>query len=426
MDFFNFERYLENIKREDFEVYSLIKKEIERQEKTIELIPSENAVSLAVMEAQGSVLTNKYSEGYPNKRYYGGNQFIDGIEQLAIERAKKLFGAEHANVQPHSGSNANMAVYMALLNQGDKVLAINLDQGGHLTHGHKLNFSGKLYNFVNYELNKKTNLIDYEKVRKIALKEKPKLIVTGYSAYSRRIDFKKFREIADEVGALLMADIAHIAGLVVAGLHENPVQYCDVVTTTTHKTLRGPRGAIILCKEEFAKVIDRAVFPGIQGGPLEHVISAKTVCFKEAMKPEFKKYQQKILENNKEIARALIKNGIEIVSGGTENHLMLIDLRKQGLHGNLVQNVLDEVNICTNKNAIPFDTAPPLNPSGIRIGSSVISSRGFTKEDSYKIGELISKIILNIDDDEVKKYVKNEVRKLTEKYPLYRKKSHKN
>ncbi len=423
MDFFNFELYLKNIKKEDFEVYSLVKKEIERQEKTIELIPSENAVSLAVMEAQGSVLTNKYSEGYPNRRYYGGNQFIDKIEQLAIDRAKKLFGAEHVNVQPHSGSNANMAAYMALLNPGDKILAINLDQGGHLTHGHKLNFSGKLYNFVNYELDKKTNTIDYEKVREIALKEKPKLIVTGYSAYSRKVDFKKFKEIAEEVGAFLMADIAHIAGLVVAGLHENPVPFCDIVTTTTHKTLRGPRGAIILCKEKFAKAVDRAVFPGVQGGPLEHVISAKAVCFKEALKPEFKKYQQKILENNKEMARALMENGIDIVSGGTDNHLMLIDLRKQGLQGNQVQNILDEVNICTNKNTIPFDTAAPFNPSGIRIGSPVISTRGFNKEDSYKVGKLISKIILNINNEEVKMEVKTEVKKLTEKYPLYKKNS---
>ena len=419
MEKVDFENQLSYIKDTDIEIYNWIKKEIERQENTIELIPSENVVVPAIMEAQGSVLTNKYSEGYPGKRYYGGNQFIDKVEQLAIDRAKKLFGAEHVNVQPHSGSSANMASYMAILNPGDKVLAINLDQGGHLTHGHKLNFSGKLYNFVQYELDKETNLINYEKLREVALKEKPKLIVTGYSAYSRKVDFKKFKEIADEVGAMLMADIAHIAGLVAADLHENPVAFCDIVTTTTHKTLRGPRGAIIMCKEKYAKAVDRSIFPGIQGGPLEHIIAAKAICFKEALKPEFIEYQKKVIENNKEIARALIDNKIKIISGGTDNHLMLIDLRENNLSGNQVQEALDEVNICTNKNAIPFDTAPPFNPSGIRIGSPVISSRGFSKEDSYKIGELISKIILNFDNEKVKEEVKEEVGILTNRYPLY-------
>ena len=419
MEKIDFESQLNHIKNSDIEVYNWIKKEIERQENTIELIPSENVVIPAIMQAQGSVLTNKYSEGYPGKRYYGGNQFIDKIEQLAIDRAKKLFGAEHVNVQPHSGSSANMAAYMAILEPGDKVLAINLDQGGHLTHGHRLNFSGKLYNFVQYELDEETHLINYDKLREVALREKPKLIVTGYSAYSRKVDFKKFKEIADEVGAMLMADIAHIAGLVAAGLHENPVPYCDVVTTTTHKTLRGPRGAIIMCKEKYAKAVDRVVFPGIQGGPLEHVIAAKAICFKKALEEEFVEYQKKVIENNKEMARALTDNNIKIISGGTDNHLMLIDLRENNLSGAQVQEVLDEVNICTNKNAIPFDPAPPLNPSGIRIGAPVISSRGFSKEDAYKVGELISKIIMNIDSDDIKREVKEEVAILTKKYPLY-------
>lgn len=419
MEKINFEQQLNFLKNTDTEVYNWILEEIKRQEQTIELIPSENVVLPAVMQAQGSILTNKYSEGYPNKRYYGGNQFIDKIEQLAIDRAKKLFSAEYVNVQPHSGSNANMAAYMSILDVGDKVLAINLDQGGHLTHGHKLNFSGKLYNFVQYELNRDSNLIDYDKLREVALLEKPKLIVTGYSAYSRKVDFAKFKEIADECGAMLMADIAHIAGLVAAGLHQNPVEFCDIVTTTTHKTLRGPRGAIIMAKEKYAKAINRSVFPGIQGGPLEHVIAAKAVCFAEALKPEFKIYQQRVLDNNKMMAKALMDNGIDIISNGTENHLMLIDLRKHNLSGNLVQEVLDEVNICTNKNAIPFDTAPPLNPSGIRIGSPVISSRGFSEDDAYLVGELIAKIILNINDLNVKNEVKLIVKSLCKKYPLY-------
>lgn len=416
----DFDSHLESLRESDSEVYEWILAEIERQEMTIELIPSENVVSPSVMEAQGSVLTNKYSEGYPGKRYYGGNQFIDKVEQLAIDRAKKLFGAEHVNVQPHSGSGANMASYMAILEPGDKVLAINLDQGGHLTHGHKLNFSGKLYDFVTYELDRETDLIDFEKVREVALRERPKLIVTGYSAYPRRVDFSRFREIADECGAMLMADIAHIAGMIAAGLHENPVPFCDIVTTTTHKTLRGPRGAIIMCKQKYAKDVDRQVFPGIQGGSLEHVIAAKAVAFGEALKPEFREYQKKLLENNKALAQGLLDNGIKLVSGGTENHLMLIDLRPFGLHGKEVEVALDEVNICTNKNMIPFDTAGALNPSGIRIGSPVITSRGFNKEDSYKIGVLISKIIKGLEDENVKSEVSEEVVRLCTKYPLYR------
>ncbi len=415
----NFSSHLEHLKNTDKEIYDLTLLEIKRQEETIELIPSENVVEPAVMEAQGSIFTNKYSEGYPGKRYYGGNEHVDVMEQLAINRAKKLFGAEYVNVQPHSGSGANMAAYMAILNPGDKVLAINLDQGGHLTHGHKLNFSGKLYNFVQYELDKETELIDYNKILEKARKEKPKLIVTGYSAYPRKVDFSKFKEIADEVGAMLMADIAHIAGLVVTGLHENPVPLCDIVTTTTHKTLRGPRGAIIIAKEKYSKVIDRVVFPGIQGGPLEHIISAKAVAFGEALKPEFKKYQQRVLENNKAMAKGLMDNKIKLVSNGTENHLILIDLRPNNLSGNQVQERLDEAHLCTNKNSIPFDTAPPMNPSGIRIGAPVIAARGFSTEDSYRVGELISKIILNFENDSIVKEVELEVKELCKKYPLY-------
>jgi len=371
------------------------------------------------MESQGSVLTNKYSEGYPNKRYYGGNHIIDKVEQLAIDRAKELFDAEHVNVQPHSGSGANAAAYMALLDQGDKVLSINLDQGGHLTHGHKLNFSGSMYNFVQYELDKETNLLDYDKIREVALEERPKLIVTGFSAYPREVDFLKFKEIADEVGALLMADIAHIAGMIAAGLHQNPVPFCDIVTTTTHKTLRGPRGAIIMCKEKWAKDVDRSVFPGYQGGPLEHVIAAKAVAFGEALQPEFKEYQQNVLDNNKAMAQGLLDNGIKLVSGGTSNHLILIDLTSLDLKGKEVETALDEVSICTNKNMIPFDPATPFNPSGIRIGAPVITTRGFNKEDSYKVGELISKVIKNIDNELILNEVKVEVQGLCKKYPLY-------
>lgn len=415
----DFNSHLENLKKTDAEIYNWVLAEINRQQNTIELIPSENIVSPSVMEAQGSVLTNKYSEGYPEKRYYGGNQFIDKVEQLAIDRAKQLFGAEHANVQPHSGSGANMAAYMAILKPGDKVLAIDLSQGGHLTHGHALNFSGMSYDFVRYQLDEKTHLIDYNNLREVALKEKPKLIVTGFSAYPREVDFSKFKEIADECGAMLMADIAHIAGMVAAGLHENPVPFCDIVTTTTHKTLRGPRGAIILCKEKYAKDVDRSVFPGIQGGPLEHVIAAKAVAFSEALKPEFKKYQQKLLENNKALAKGLLENGIKLVSGGTSNHLILIDLTPFNLRGKEVETALDEVNICTNKNMIPFDPATPFNPSGIRIGSPVITSRGFNEEDCYTVGVLISKIIKNLNNLEIHMEVKSEVQELCNKYPLY-------
>ncbi|MDA3855477.1 MAG: serine hydroxymethyltransferase [Candidatus Woesearchaeota archaeon] len=417
----SFDEHLNELKKSDSEVYNLVLDEIKRQEETIELIPSENAVSPAVMETQGSVFTNKYSEGYPGKRYYGGNEVVDKVEQLAIDRAKEIFGADHVNVQAHSGSGANMAAYMAVLEPGDKVLAINLDQGGHLTHGHHLNFSGKLYNFVQYELNKESSLIDYDLLRIVALKEKPKLIVTGFSAYPRDVDFKKFKEIADECSAMLLADISHIAGSIAAGLHQNPVPFCDIVTTTTHKTLRGPRGAIILCKEKYAKDVDRQIFPGIQGGPLEHVIAAKAVAFGEVLKPEFKEYQKKLLENNKSLAQGLLDNGIKLVSGGTENHLMLIDLTPFDLRGKEVELKLDEVNICTNKNMIPFDLATAFNPSGIRIGSPVITSRGFSREDSYRVGEFIAKVIKNISDEKIMFEVKREVLELCKKYPLYEK-----
>lgn len=415
----DFKTHLENIKKTDKKIYDLILKEIERQETTIELIPSENGVSSSILEAQGSVLTNKYSEGYPKKRYYGGNQIIDEIEQLAIDRAKKLFGAQYVNVQPHSGSSANLAAYMAILELNDKVLSINLDQGGHLTHGHKLNFSGKLYNFITYELDRETQLIDYNKIREIAIKEKPKLIVTGYSAYPRKIDFKKFKEIADECGALLLADISHIAGMVVAGLHDNPVPYCDIVTTTTHKTLRGPRGAIILAKEKYAKAINSSVFPGIQGGPLEHVICAKAIAFGEALKPEFKDYQKKLLKNNKFMAQALMDNQIKLVTNGTDNHLILIDLTPLNLCGKEIESILDKVHLCTNKNMIPFDKASPFNPSGIRIGTPLITTRGFSAKDCYEVGVLISKIIKNPNNEKIHIQVKSKVLELCKKYPLY-------
>lgn len=416
----DFKVHLQHVEKTDPEVHKWILKEIERQETTIELIPSENIASPSVMEAQGSILTNKYSEGYPGKRYYGGNHFVDEVETLAIERAKELFGAEFANVQAHSGSGANMAVYMALLEVGDKVLSINLDQGGHLTHGHSMNFSGKLYNFVQYELDKESELIDFEKVREVALREKPKLIVAGFSAYPREVDFSKFREIADECGAMLMADIAHIAGLVAAGVHQNPVPFCDVVTTTTHKTLRGPRGALILAKEDYSKKINSAVFPGLQGGPLEHVIAAKAVAFGEALKPEFKEYQRRVIANNRAMAKGLMDNDIRLVSGGTDNHLILIDLRPQGVKGKQAETALDEAHLCTNKNMIPFDTASPFNPSGIRIGSPVITTRGFSEEDSYKVGELIARVIKNVEDENIIREVKQEVLALCEKYPLYK------
>jgi len=407
----------ENIKKSDKEIYDLIEKELHRQQKGIELIASENVVSKAVMEAMGSYLTNKYAEGYPGKRYYGGCHVVDEIEQIAIDRAKELFGAEHANVQPHSGSQANMAVYFSVLNPGDTVLGMDLSHGGHLTHGSPVNFSGRLYNFVSYGVDKETEMIDYENVRQIALECKPKLIVAGASAYARIIDFAKFREIADEVGALLMTDMAHIAGLVAAGVHPSPVPYCDFVTTTTHKTLRGPRGGLILCKEKYAKELNKNIFPGIQGGPLEHIIAAKAVCFKEALDPSFKEYAKNVVENCKELAAQLISKGFKIVSGGTDNHMFLVDLNNKDITGKEAEALLDSVGITANKNTVPNETRSPFVTSGIRIGTAAITTRGFKKDDMAEIADIINDAIDNRDGD--LSALKARVEALCDKYPLY-------
>lgn len=417
----NFDTHLEALKKADPKVYESIVKEINRQKYTLELIPSENIVSDAVMEAQGSVLTNKYSEGYPGRRYYGGNQFIDETEQLAIDRAKELFRADHANVQPLSGAVMNIASYFALLQPGDTILGMDLGHGGHLTHGHPVTHMFKVFKFVGYKTDlENEGKIDYDNLRKLALEHKPKLILAGFSAYTRTLDWKKFKEIADEVGAYTMADVSHIGGCIAANVLENPLDHgFDIMTTTTHKTLRGPRGGLILCKEEHAKAVDKAVFPGLQGGPLEHVIAAKAVAFGEALKPEFKTYQTQVLLNAKEMAQGLLDNEITLVTGGTENHLVLLDLRPNNLKGKQVEEVLDEVGICTNKNAIPEDTASPLNPNGLRIGTPVVTTRGLKENDCYKIGEMIAKIIKNIDDENVHKEVAKEVRAMCEKYPIY-------
>ena len=411
------------IKDVDLEVYNAIVEEEKRQEEGIELIASENFVSKAVMEAAGSVFTNKYAEGYPGKRYYGGCANADVVESLAIERLKKIFGAKYANVQPHSGSQANMGVYVALLEAGDKILGMSLSAGGHLTHGYKINFSGKNYIGLEYGLNPETELIDYEEVREIALREKPKMIVAGASAYSRTIDFKKFREIADEIGAYLMVDMAHIAGLVAAGLHPNPIEYADVVTSTTHKTLRGPRGGIILTNdEEIAKKIDKTIFPGIQGGPLVHIIAAKAVAFKEALSPEYKKYQEQVAKNAKILSEELVKGGLRIVSGGTDNHLMLVDLRPMGVTGKLAEEKLEEAGITCNKNAIPNDPEKPFVTSGIRLGTPAITARGFKEEETRQVAKFILTVLGNINDSEKIAQVKEQVLKLTEKFPLYKNK----
>lgn len=407
----------ENIKKEDKEIYDLIEKELHRQQKGIELIASENIVSKAVMEAMGSYLTNKYAEGYPGKRYYGGCYVVDEIEQIAIDRAKELFGAEHANVQPHSGSQANMAVYFTVLKPGDTVLGMDLSHGGHLTHGSPVNFSGRLYNFVSYGVDKETEMIDYENVRKIALECKPKLIVAGASAYARIIDFAKFREIADEVGAILMTDMAHIAGLVAAGVHPSPVPYCDFVTTTTHKTLRGPRGGLILCKEKYAKDLNKNIFPGIQGGPLEHIIAAKAVCFKEALDPSFKEYAKNVVENCKELANQLISKGFKIVSGGTDNHVFLVDLNNKDITGKEAEAILDSIGITANKNTVPNETRSPFVTSGIRIGTAAITTRGFKKDDMAEIADIINEAIENREGD--LSPLKARVEALCDKYPLY-------
>lgn len=399
----------------DKEIYDAIKKEEVRQNEKIELIASENFTSKAVMEAMGSVFTNKYAEGYPGKRYYGGCENVDVAENLAIERAKKLFGAEHANVQPHSGAQANMTVYFSVLNSGDTILGMNLAHGGHLTHGSPVNFSGKLYNIVPYGVDE-TGYIDYDELKRIALECKPKMIVAGASAYPRIIDFAKFREIADEVGAYLMVDMAHIAGLVAAGLHPSPVPYADFVTTTTHKTLRGPRGGMILCKEKYAKALDKALFPGIQGGPLMHVIAGKAVALKEALSDDFKEYQMQIIKNAKVLANELMSRGYKLVSGGTDNHLMLVDLSEKGITGKDAEALLDRVGITVNKNAIPFDTQKPNITSGIRIGTPAMTTRGMKEEEMKEIARLIDMTLSGVDESKVAE----DVLKLTSKFPLYR------
>lgn len=409
--------YFEEIKKVDPQVYDSIMREIMRQQTHIELIASENFTSKAVMEAQGSQLTNKYAEGYPGKRYYGGCEFVDEVENLARERIKELFGAEHANVQPHSGSQANMGVYFSVLQPGDIVLGMNLSHGGHLTHGSPVNFSGKYYNFHSYGVDEKTGRINYDELRETALKIKPRMIVSGASAYPRIIDFKTIRDICDEVGAMMMVDMAHIAGLVAAGLHPSPVPYADFVTTTTHKTLRGPRGGAILCKEKYGKIIDKSIFPGIQGGPLMHIIAAKAVCFKEAMEPEFKEYQIQVVKNAKALADGLLKHGFNLISGGTDNHLILVDLRNKNITGKEAEKLLGEVRITVNKNAVPFDTESPFVTSGIRIGTPAATTRGFKEQDMYEIADIISGVIDNRDGD-LSVYAER-VNKLCIAYPLY-------
>ena len=407
------------LERTDPKIYQLIAKEINRQKEGIGLIASENYASLAVLEAMGTPLSNKYSEGYPSKRYYGGNEFIDEIENIAIKRAKQLFKAEHANVQPHSGSQANAAVYLALLKPGDKILGFDLTSGGHLTHGSPVNFSGKIYKFQHYGVERKTEMLDFDEIRKKALSFKPKLIIASTTAYSRIIDFKKFREIADEVDAYLMADIAHIAGLIVADLHPHPFPYCDIVTSTTHKTLRGPRGALILSKKELAKTIDKAVFPGNQGGPFDHVIAAKAVCFAEAMTESFKKYQEMVILNARVMADEFQKQGIRVVSRGTDNHLFVIDISSFQLSSKKVQLELENVNIYVNRNTIPFDQKSPFDPSGIRLGSPSITTRGMGEQESRKIVGFIVRLIKNFSNQDVKNNIKKEVKDLCRKFPVY-------
>ncbi|UYM80763.1 serine hydroxymethyltransferase [Heyndrickxia coagulans] len=410
---------MSHIANQDKEVYEAIRQELNRQRNKIELIASENFVSEAVMEAQGSVLTNKYAEGYPGHRYYGGCEYVDIVENLARERAKQLFGAEHVNVQPHSGAQANMAVYFTILEHGDTVLGMNLSHGGHLTHGSPVNFSGMQYHFVEYGVDKETQHIDYEDVLEKARVHKPKLIVAGASAYPRTIDFKKFREIADETGAYLMVDMAHIAGLVAAGLHPNPVPYADFVTTTTHKTLRGTRGGMILCKAEFAKKVDKSIFPGIQGGPLMHVIAAKAVAFGEALTDGFKTYSQKVVDNAKRLAERLQKEGFDLVSGGTDNHLILIDLRSFGITGKDAEKVLDDIGITANKNTIPYDPESPFVTSGLRIGTPAVTTRGFGLEEMDEVASIIGSALKNPDNEAVLKEAAERVRHLTERFPLY-------
>ena len=411
---------MDDLKVVDPEIAEAIDAELSRQRNKLELIASENIVSSAVMAAQGSVLTNKYAEGYPGKRYYGGCENVDVIEQLAIDRAKKLFGAEYANVQPHSGAQANMAVFFALLTPGDTVMGLNLTDGGHLTHGSPVNMSGKYFNVVPYGVSEGSEQLDYDDIQRIANECKPKLIVAGASAYARVLDFPRLAEIAHSVGAYLMVDIAHIAGLVATGLHPSPIPYADVVTTTTHKTLRGPRGGLILCKDaEFGKQFNKAIFPGIQGGPLMHVIAAKAVAFKEALTPEFKEYAQQIIKNASALARTLTENGFRIVSGGTDNHLMLVDLTNKNITGKVAQNVLDEVGITANKNTIPFEKLSPFVTSGIRLGSPALTTRGFKEDDMVEVGNIIALALDNPEDEAAKAQARERVAALCKKYPLY-------
>jgi glycine hydroxymethyltransferase len=403
----------------DHEVFEAIEQEKKRQEENIELIASENFVSQAVMDAQGSVLTNKYAEGYPGKRYYGGCEFVDVIENLAIERAKELFGAEYANVQPHSGSQANMAVFQTFLEPGDTYMGMNLNHGGHLTHGSHVNFSGKLYNVVPYEVDKETETIDFDQVRRLALEHNPKMIIAGYSAYPRAIDFAKFREIADEVGAILMVDMAHVAGLIATGEHPDPVPYADVVTSTTHKTLRGPRGGLILAKEEYGKKLNSAIFPGIQGGPLEHVIAGKAIAFKEALQPDFKDYTKQIKANARAMVEVFEGSKGRLISGGTDNHLLLMEVSDFGLNGKQAEALLDEVGITVNKNSIPFDTLGPFKTSGIRIGTPAVTTRGFKEEECRHVAELIVAALNSKDNKEELDNIRQSVKELTRKFPLY-------
>ena len=405
--------------KQDPNVKAVIDQELMRQRDKLEMIASENIVSQAVMEAQGSVLTNKYAEGYPGKRYYGGCEHVDVVETLAIERAKRLFGAEHANVQPHSGSQANFAVYFAMLKPGDTIVGMNLSHGGHLTHGSPVNVSGTYFNVVPYGVNAETQQIDYDEFRKIVLEAKPKLIIAGGSAYSRQIDFKKMADVAHEVGAIFMVDMAHFAGLVAAGLHPNPVEYADIVTTTTHKTLRGPRGGMILCKEEYTKAIDKAVFPGIQGGPLMHVIAAKAVALGEALQPEFKVYAEQVIKNAKVLAAELIAKGLTIVSGGTDTHVMLVDVRNTGLTGKEAEHLLDEIGITANKNTIPFDPASPFVTSGVRLGTPALTTRGLKEDDMKEIADIIATVLQNPEDTAKHQDAAKRVAALCEKYPLY-------
>ena len=405
--------------KQDPNVKAVIDQELMRQRDKLEMIASENIVSQAVMEAQGSVLTNKYAEGYPGKRYYGGCEHVDVVETLAIERAKRLFGAEHANVQPHSGSQANFAVYFAMLKPGDTIVGMNLSHGGHLTHGSPVNVSGTYFNVVPYGVNAETQQIDYDEFRKIVLEATPKLIIAGGRAYSRQIDFKKMADVAHEVGAIFMVDMAHFAGLVAAGLHPNPVEYADIVTTTTHKTLRGPRGGMILCKEEYAKAIDKAVFPGIQGGPLMHVIAAKAVALGEALQPEFKVYAEQVIKNAKVLAAELIAKGLTIVSGGTDTHVMLVDVRNTGLTGKEAEHLLDEIGITANKNTIPFDPASPFVTSGVRLGTPALTTRGLKEDDMKEIADIIATVLQNPEDTAKHQDAAKRVAALCEKYPLY-------